>query len=298
MPHRQKAPKTSLLHGIRRLVERYYLHDVGRDSAALSYYLLFAIFPLLIFISALIGALHLDVNSIIRMLSQLVPESVTEVVEAYLTYVSENASQRLLWFSLVFSIWFPMRSTSALMHSIRKAYGLGTPRSMVLSQVRIFLFTIWLIVTIALVLVLVTVGRRVLVFAAGLIYISPHFIDLWNYLRFVILAVYMFATLVVLYLLAQGRKRPMREVLPGAGLSLLVWMVFSMAFSYYVENMAHYAQLYGSIATIIVVLIWLYTSGTMLIMGAEFNGMMLEMREEKLRNQLTVKIAEEGKHTK
>jgi membrane protein len=235
---------------------------------------------------------------IIQMLAQIVPKGVTDVVESYLNYVSENTSQQLLWFSLVFSIWFPMRATSALMHSIRKAYGLPSPKNMLLSQFRIFLFAIWLILTVALAFVLVTIGRRVLQFAAGLVYISPKFIDVWSYMRFVIMAVYLAVTLTVLYLLAQGRKRPLREVLPGVGLSLAVWMAFSIAFSYYVENIAHYAQLYGSIATIIVLLIWLYTGGTVLIMGAEFNGVVLELRKGRLKEEVARKIAEEGKQKK
>ncbi|NLU23196.1 MAG: YihY/virulence factor BrkB family protein [Clostridiales bacterium] len=290
---RKFQPKSGFGQGAVLLIQRYYDHDVGRDSAALSYYLLFAIFPLLIFVSALLGALHLDVASITKLLERLVPADVVSVAEAYLTYVSSNTSRQLLWFSLVFSIWFPMRATSSLMHSVRKAYGLGQPRNAIFSQLRILLFTVWMIVTIALVLVLVTVGRRVLSFVAGLIYVSAEFINVWSYIRFVILGVYMFISLALLYLLSQGRKRPLREAMPGAGLSLCVWMALSLGFSFYVERMAHYAELYGSIATIIVVLLWLYMSGMVMIMGAEFNGVVLEIKDRRVKRRLAEKIEEE-----
>ena len=286
-------PKSGFGQGAVLLVRRYYDHDVGRDSAALSYYLLFAIFPLLIFISALLGTLHLDVASITRLLSQFVPGDVVDLAEAYLNYVSENTSQQLLWFSLVFSIWFPMRATSALMHSVRKAYGLGRPHSVIFSQLRILLFTVWMIVTIALTLLLVTVGRRVLSFVSGLIYVSDEFINVWSYIRFVIMGVYMFASIALLYLLAQGRKRPLRDVMPGAALTLVAWIALSLAFSFYVEHMAHYAELYGSIATIVVMLLWLYMSGTVMIMGAEFNGVVLEIKDRRLKQQLAEKIQKE-----
>lgn len=85
-----------------QLVRRYYLHDVGRDSAALTYYLLFALFPLLVFISTLLGILKLDVDSVTQVLSQIVPADVMSVLESYLEYVSANASRQLLWFSLSF----------------------------------------------------------------------------------------------------------------------------------------------------------------------------------------------------
>ena len=86
------------------------------------------------------------------------------------------------------------------------------------------------------------------------------------------------AMLVPLYMLAQGERRPLREIVPGVAASLAVWMLLSLAFSYYVEHLARYTQLYGAIAAIVVVLLWLYMSGTIMIMGAEFNGAILEWK--------------------
>lgn len=85
-------------------------------------------------------------------------------------------------------------------------------------------------------------------------------------------ALLMFVLVTVLYMLALGRRCPLREVAPGVAVSLTAWMLLSLAFSYYVENLAHYTQLYGSIATIVVVLLWLYMSGTVLILGGELNA--------------------------
>ena len=135
-------PRTALGQTAAQMIRRYYLHDVARDSAALTYYLLFAIFPLLIFVSTLLGILELDVDSIVTGLRQIVPGDVAEVVRSYLEYVSGNASRQLMWFSLVFSIWFPMRATSCLLHSLRKAFNVGPPRKMLLNQLAILLFTV------------------------------------------------------------------------------------------------------------------------------------------------------------
>ena len=275
-------PRTALGQTAAQMIRRYYLHDVARDSAALTYYLLFAIFPLLIFVSTLLGILELDVDSIVTGLRQIVPGDVAEVVRGYLEYVSGNASRQLMWFSLVFSIWFPMRATSCLLHSLRKAFGLGPPRKMLVNQLGILLFTVWLILTIGLTLLLVTVGRRALEFLSGLIELPAGFIDLWSYLRFIVLGVVMFLMLTVLYMLARGQRRPLKEVAPGVGISLAAWMVLSLAFSYYVENFANYSVLYGSIATVVVVLLWLYMSGTVLIMGAEYSAVILRRRRSRL----------------
>ena len=138
---------------------------------------------------------------------------------------------------------------------------------------------ILMIITITYKLVLVVVGRTVLEFAGRIITVSEAFITAWSSLRFVLLAVVMAITLVILYMLSQGQRRPLREVLPGVGGSLAAWMVLSMAFSYYVEHLGRYSVLYGSIATVIVVLLWLYMSGQILILGAEFSAALLEKRQ-------------------
>ena len=123
MSGNKKFPRTHAGRLAADMVLRYYTHDVARDSAALTYYLLFAIFPLLIFISTLLGLLELDVAYITSVLEPLLPADVVDVVRSYLEYVSANQSRQLLWFSLIFSIWFPMRASGCLMHSLRKAFG-------------------------------------------------------------------------------------------------------------------------------------------------------------------------------
>ena len=267
------APRTGFGRLMADLVRRYYVHDVARDSAALTYYLLFAIFPLLIFVSALLGVLELDIDSITAVLAPLLPSDVVAVVRSYLDYVAANRSRQLLWFSLIFSIWFPMRSTGCLMHSLRKAFGRSTPENILLSQLRTLLFTVWMIFVIGLTLALVVVGRRALLFLAQILPLSDAFISVWGYLRFIILGLVMAISL--------GQRRPLREVLPGVGSSLAAWMVLSMAFSYYVENVASYARLYGSIATIVVVLLWLYMSGQVLILGAELSASLIHLKHKR-----------------
>ena len=272
------APRT----GFGRLagdIRRYYVHDVARDSAALTYYLLFAIFPLLIFVSTLLGVLELDIASITAVLAPILPSDVVDIIRTYLEYVAANQSRQLLWFSLVFSIWFPMRSTGCLMHSLRKAFGRSAPENILLGQLRTLLFTIWMIFVIGLTLALVVVGRRALYFLSGFLPLSETFISVWGYLRFIILGLVMAISLGILYQLALGQRRPLREVLPGVGSSLAAWLLLSMAFSYYVENMARYAQLYGSIATIVVVLLWLYMSGQVLILGAELSASLIHRKK-------------------
>ena len=271
---RKNFARRSVWGIVRQLLRRYDRHAVGRSSAALTYYLVFAAFPLLVFFSALPGALEVDGAIALRLLDSILPQDVELMIRGYLSYVTEHYSRRLLWFSLIFSVWFPMRATDCLLSAMRRAFGTVEMRRTLHYRVRTVLFTVWLVVSWSVAMVLMTVGRRALELVGGVLHLPAGFADLWNYLRFVLLGLVMFAALAVLYMLALGARQPLREVAAGVIASLAAWMVLSVAFSYYVERVAQYSQLYGSVATVVVTLLWLYMSSAVLIMGAELNAIL------------------------
>ena len=118
----RRLPETWPGRFLTHILRRFFAHDVGRQGAALAYYLLFTLFPFLIFLSSLLGLLDLDISGIMGSLSPLLPASVLELIETYLTYVARTSSPAMLWFGLVFTIWFPMRAADCLMHAVRRAY--------------------------------------------------------------------------------------------------------------------------------------------------------------------------------
>ena len=248
----ERVMHNRFFRGTALFVRRYFDHRVARDSAALTYYLLFAMFPLLIFLSNLVGFFAVDIEGFLRQLGTIIPAEVLDLLIQYLRYVSRVSSRTLMTFSLIFSIWFPMRAANALLLSVRKAYGMGRPTQFLRHQAKVFLYTICLILTILLSLVLVTVGRSVLNLCADYFHFSA--------------------------ILTAQETRSVHYVWPGVLFSLTAWMVLSLLFSLYVENAANYSVIYGSIGAIIVLLLWLYLSATMMIMGAEFNSVLMEMK--------------------
>lgn len=263
------------------MVGRYFDHGVGREAAALAYYLLFTIFPFLIFASSLLGLLQLNVSRILNALSSLLPTGVLELVEAYLTYVSRTSSQAMLLFGLVFTIYFPMRAAGCLMQAVRRAYHLPAPKNLLLYQFKVLLYTVFLLAAIAVTLFLTTVGDRTLAALGGVLRLPEDFILVWDGLRFAIAALVMFAAVGFLYAAAQDARQPARSVIPGTVAALAGWLVISGGYSYYVENFANYSAIYGALGTVIVLLVWLNLSAVALIMGAEINGILLSLRGER-----------------
>lgn len=277
-----RLPNNRFLRGIYLMVQRYLRHSVGIQSAALAFYLLFMLFPLMIFVSALLGLLQLDVAAILLALEELLPREIVEFIGMYLAYVRENPSPQLLLFGLFFSIYFPMRATNTLMRAVRTAYHLGPPRRAFVHLIKSLLYTVLLIVTVALTLTLMTVGDRVLAYAVEHFRLPELVAALWTRLRFPVAAVAGYFALFFLYALAQDTRLPWRNLWPGTLMALGAWMALSFFYAVYVEHFANYSLLYGSIGTVIALLIWLYMSAATLIMGAELNGTLLSLRKDGL----------------
>lgn len=274
-------PQNRFLRGVYLLGRRYLRHQVATQSAALAFYLLFTFFPLLIFISALLGLLQLDVAAILRGLEEFLPREVVDLAEVYLTYVGANPSPRLMLFGLFFSVYFPMRATNALMHAVRTAYHLGPPQGMVLHRLKTLLYTVLLMVTVALTMTLMTVGERLLTYAVERFGLPTLAAELWTQLRFPAITVVGYFALFFLYALAQDSRQPWRNIWPGTLAALAAWVGVSWLYALYVDRIANYSVLYGSIGTVIVLLVWLNLSAAILILGAELNGTLINLRKER-----------------
>lgn len=267
-------------------VKSFFDHNVGKNAAALAYYLMFALFPLLIFLSNLLGLLDLNVAAIIQVSKRFMPKEVVEIIETYLEYVSQTSSHRLLWFALVFSICFPMRAVKGLMDDVRLAYHLGKPKNQFDYLLRQLLYTVMFLFVIGLTLLLSTLGKHVLGYANCLIpentlRFSDHFLGIWQYVRFVPIGLLMFVALGTLYAASLDEKQPAKTLRPGISFAFAAWMLVSVVFSFYVENFGSYTVIYGTLGTVIVLLMWLYMTAIILIMGAELNAALLSVRGEK-----------------
>ena len=265
------------------LIRNYGQHNVGKNAAALAYYLLFAIFPLLIFASNLLGLLKLDVYAITQTLSNFLPKDIVGLIESYLDYISHTSGHLLLWFSLVFSIWFPMRAVKGLMDDVRLAHHLSKPPNSLKYRLRQLIYTVVFLVVIILTLALSTLGEHVLGYIGRLLpentpRISGFIPDFWQYLRFIPMALLMFAALGALYAFSMDKRPPIKQILPGIIAALISWMIVSIGFSFYVENFAHYSLIYGTMGAMIVLLMWLYMTALVLILGAEFNAALTQIR--------------------
>ncbi len=249
-------------------IQGYFDNKVGRNAAAMTYYLLFAMFPFFIFVTSLLGLLHLPTLTLDGQITRFLPEDVVAFLNLAIEHITKSSNNALLTFGLVFSVWFPFRAVSNLMEAINDIYGEEKSGS---HSIRTAILTALTIVLIPAMLLLLLLGERVLGFVGEYIPISAEFITGWSRMRFVPMAAALLFMLSAVYFFSPSKIQKARYILPGAVLSMGVWMLFSLIFSYYVDHMGRYSIIYGSIGVIIALLVWMDWSMIAMLMGAVFN---------------------------
>lgn len=261
-----------------RLFTRCTKDEVTTRAAALAYYLVFSIFPLLILFSLIIGSLHIDTATMDILLARVLPKDMIDMLKGYLDYVTRTFDMKLLMFALVFSIYFPWRFIRSLMDGIRISYRQESEESFIRRTLKQILCTLLIPLTLAASLILIILGHNVITFLVSLLppqtlRLSDFLLTLWQYGRFLIAAAIMSIALIILYRCSIPTRVPFRTLLPGIVFSIIAWVTSSIAFSFYVENFGDYSVIYGTLGAFVILLLWLYLTGLIFLAGSEINAL-------------------------
>ena len=253
--------------------------EVGRRSAGLTYYLVFAIFPFILSIIALLGVLHLPMISLEGDAAAFLPKDVITLLNITLVHMTAYSNGAILTFGLAFALWFPFRAVKNMTEEVADIYGdekiSGKKRLL-----KVFFLYLIILIFIPVMFILLIVGEGLLDFVAQFLpVITMEFITLWNKLRFLPMALGLIFLTSAVYSLSPASRPGWRFVLPGALLSTAAWLAYSLFFAHYVNNMGNYSVIYGSIGAIIAFLIWLNWSLTALLTGAVFNQALRESKK-------------------
>lgn len=256
----------------RSLGVRYFEDGVSASAAALAYYLLFSLFPMLIFVNSVIGTLKISMPELMLQLERVLPDDVQNIISNYLNYITGLNAGTLLYAGMFLTIWMLTRSIGMLMSAVSRAYRVKNKTRFYIIVVP--LLSVLLLISIFVILLVAMVSTRLLVKVDEYIHISEGFIQFWGFLRMALGPIYLFFVLATFYWIAGDRHYSFKCALPGAAAALVSWMIATWGFSYYVSSLGRYSVLYGSLGAIIVLMLWLYLTGTILIMGGELNDVL------------------------
>ncbi len=260
----------------RELVRRYFRDQVGRDAAELAYYLLFSLFPMVIFVNMAVSTLHLSTDMLADAL--VLPTQLTGILDTYLTYIQGLDTHFLLYVCLVLAVYAVSRCISSLLGSLSRAYGLE--RRGLFGAVASVSCAVLLLVSLLVLLVIAMVSENLLLWVDQYFTIPQLFIRLWSILRNLVAPLYLFFVLTVLYSVVGFGRYRFSQALPGAGFAVVLWYLSTTAFSYYVSNMSRYSVLYGSLAAVMILMLWFYLTGVVIILGGELNHILADYAEK------------------
>lgn len=235
---------------------------------------LFALFPFLIFLTTLAGEFGQSgaAQAFIDLGLGAVPDEVRAAIEPAVSEVLTGGRQGLMTVSILLSLWAVSSAFEATRYALNLAYDVKRPRAIWWQRLQ----SMFMVLTFAFFIII----AMLIVVAAPFAWSLAEFFELepaawqttYSFVRFGLSVFLMLCFVLPLYRWLPNRQLDMAEVLPGALLAVVIWMIVGSLYSWYLQNLGRFTVTYGSLGGIIATLVFFYITALILIFGAEFNA--------------------------
>jgi membrane protein len=255
---------------VREIVDLYFEKHVSRSAAELAYFLILTFFPVIICINVFIGMLHLDINLVLDAAETFLPRESLGILGEYISYITDNQSPHMLAGGITMTLFSSSAAFRALINIMddiydRKSYkGVG-------QVVASVVFSILFLITIYLSMVVLLTGNWFFHLLERSLRLKNLTGD-WQWMRFLLLFCLVLLFILLVYRMSAPRGKPRPPVLTGGFLAAVVLVAASALFSWFIGLSSRYSLVYGSLASVIILLVWLYLCGNILILGNVFNA--------------------------
>jgi len=289
-----RSPGLRLLFEVSKHSIRKYLRDnIVEYSAVLAYRALFALFPFSVLLVALLDFLGISsgfFDWLIEWVRSALQGQSAEVVERWIEQSQQQTQGTLLSVSIVgigIAIWSVSAGVRTLTKALNVVNGVEESRPSWKRYVLSFFYALSLAILTIIATGLLVIGPRVVEWIVGLLGLDEVFIALWTWLRLPVALVLLMLTVSIVYWAIPNVNQPYRLITPGAILAVIVWVIASLGFSFYLTNFAKYSVIYGSLGAAFALLLYFYISAALLLFGAELNAAIHRVTSDsKLQKEL------------
>ena len=260
------------------LVKKVKTDDLVSISNDLTYKILLSMFPLILFLFSVLAYLEMDAAYLIDKMSFYLPDYLISMMESFLKEVMSLKRPSILSTSLIIAVFSASSGFNSVIKGINKAYGYKDERSIVKRRLISFFLVIIFTITIIITMVMLIFNDWILGFLATYFNVSRLALNLFGIFGNIISMLIMLGVVIVINRLALLKKASFKSLLPGSLITVLVWVLASYGFNIYVNNFSRHSSLYGSVAGIVILLIWLNIICTVLLFGSAVN-VILEQHE-------------------
>ena len=255
----------------------YLIYRIGKDDASglaaqMTYHFVLALFPMLIFLLTLLPLFQIDPQQVKDMVSQNAPAETASVVSKIFNDITKNASGSILSVGLILTIWSASNGMTAIMNSFNVAYDVEDGRNPIVLKLLSVVFTVVMGLVLAVALTLPTFGTFIKDHLFGAIGLDKQVAWIFDLIRVILPFIIILLLFITLYSVAPNVKTKIKSVFPGALFTSIIWLLGSFGFGWYLSNFGNYSKTYGSLAGIIILLLWLYITCFVIIIGAEINA--------------------------
>lgn len=269
-----------------RLYRKVDSTDIFNRAASVAFYFSFALFPLLLFLVTLAGMV-LDSTDILRRdlyryLFQIMPPSAYNLVRTTLDEIIESSSGGKLTIGIFITLWSASAGVDTLRNSLNSIYELKESRSWWNTKFQSLISTFLFITLLTVAIIAVSTGWEMfehLLDAASLKPDSPLLLNAVQWI--LILAVLLFASEVIYNWLPCHEKFRWYWVTPGSIVAIGLWLMFSGGFRIYLQYFNTYNKAYGSLGAVIILMLWMFLTGTAILIGGAINSVLSEMAESR-----------------
>jgi membrane protein len=258
----------------RRVYANIWSHDLFDRAAGLSYYFLFALFPALLFITAIVGLLPGPrlIEQLLDYAAQVLPADAASLLERTLGEVIRGARGSLVSLGMLGALWGASSGMVSISKALNVAFNVRDTRTWWRHRLEALALTVGFSILTVVALLLFVFGERIGDAVARGLGVGEAFTRAWNVVRWPALTLCALVGIMLVYQLAPAARQHWRRVTPGAIFALAGWLVASYALRIYVGYFRNYNATYGSIGGVILLMVWLYLSSLALLIGAEINS--------------------------
>jgi membrane protein len=270
--------KGGIVQTVKRTIAEFKEDNLSDSAAALTYYSVLSIFPALIALVSIVGIVgdpKTVTNALTDIVSSVGPASAVETFKEPIEGItkSKGTAGILLIVGIASALWTASGYVGAFMRASNVIYEVEEGRSFIKLRPLQMLVTLVLVVLLALVLVALVLTGPVAKQVGSAIGVGGTAVTVWNIAKWPVLLAVVLLMIALLYYSSPNVKLPaFKWVTPGSILAVVVWLVASAAFAFYVANFGAYNKTYGALGGVIVFLVWLWITNVAILLGAELNA--------------------------
>jgi len=243
-------------------------------SAQLAYYFFFALFPALLLLIAMASYLPQQalIEQIFKSMGGFAPPAALTIITEQIQKISQAKPGGLLTFGVATAVWTCSSAMSAIINTLNSAYDIEEGRPWWKVQSTAILLTLGVALFIIVAFALVIVGPTMATKVAMWMNLGTAFEWTWKILQWPIVFALASTGIALVYYFAPDAEQDWVWLTPGSIFATTLWLITSLGFKYYVVNITDYAATYGAIGGVMVLMLWFYISGSVILLGAEMNA--------------------------